>query len=119
MSARTIAVSCVLPEQAMAILAQAGALRLPDQEPPLPAGVLHELVRGAQGAVTLLSDRVDSAFLDAAGPQLLVVADVSVGYDNIDVPACAARGVVVADVVATMAIITTPRRRALPDPPCR
>jgi lactate dehydrogenase-like 2-hydroxyacid dehydrogenase len=45
--------------------------------------------------VVSLADRVDVAFLDAAGPQLRVVANVAVGYDNVDVAACAARGVTV------------------------
>jgi len=52
-------------------------------------------VAGADTVVTLLHDRVDDAFLDAAGPGLRVVANVAVGYDNVDVPACARRGVVV------------------------
>ena len=39
-------------------------------------------------------DRVDGELLDAAGPQLKVVANVAVGYDNIDVAACRERGVV-------------------------
>jgi glyoxylate reductase len=43
--------------------------------------------------VTLLHDRVDDAFLDAAGSSLRVVANVAVGYDNVDVPACTVRGV--------------------------
>lgn len=51
-------------------------------------------VAGADGIVSLLTERVDAELLDAAGPQLKVVANVAVGYDNIDVPACAARGVV-------------------------
>ena len=41
----------------------------------------------------MLHDRVDGAFLDAAGPELRVVANVAVGYDNVDVAACTARGV--------------------------
>jgi glyoxylate reductase len=45
--------------------------------------------------VTLLHDRVDGAFLDAAGPQLRVVANVAVGYDNVDVAAATERGVLV------------------------
>ena len=45
--------------------------------------------------MTLLHDRVDDAFLDAAGPGLRIVANVAVGYDNVDVAACARRGVVV------------------------
>ncbi len=43
-----------------------------------------------------LKERVDAAFADAAGPGLRAVATVAVGYDNIDVPALTARGVVVA-----------------------
>jgi lactate dehydrogenase-like 2-hydroxyacid dehydrogenase len=43
----------------------------------------------------MLHDRVDEAFLDAAGPGLRVVANVAVGYDNVEVAACAARGVAV------------------------
>ncbi len=51
-------------------------------------------VAGADAVVSLLTERVDAELLDAAGPQLQVVANVAVGYDNIDVPACAERGVV-------------------------
>jgi glyoxylate reductase len=55
---------------------------------------VHELVAGADAALTLLTTKVDEAFLDAAGPQLKVVANVAVGYNNIDVSGCARRGVV-------------------------
>ena len=47
-----------------------------------------------QGLICLLTDRVDGAVVDAA-PRLKVVANVAVGYDNIDVAAVKARGVVV------------------------
>jgi glyoxylate reductase len=53
-----------------------------------------EFVRNADGLVTLLTEKVDSELLDAAGPNLKVVANVAVGYNNIDVAACADRGVV-------------------------
>jgi glyoxylate reductase len=56
---------------------------------------LHDAVRGADAVVTMLHDRVDDAFLDAAGAGLRVVANVAVGYDNVDVEACRRRGVVV------------------------
>jgi glyoxylate reductase len=52
-------------------------------------------VKGVDALVCLLTDTVDTVLLDAAGPQLRVVANVAVGYNNIDVPACRARGVVV------------------------
>lgn len=51
-------------------------------------------VAGADAVVSLLTERIDAQLLDAAGPQLKVVANVAVGYDNIDVPACTERGVV-------------------------
>ncbi len=57
----------------------------------------EEIVREAAGCSTLLtlvSDRVDGALLDAL-PSVRHVAQVAVGYDNVDVEACRARGVLV------------------------
>jgi glyoxylate reductase len=57
-----------------------------------------ELLAGAEGCVgvlTLLTDRVDNEFLDRVGPGLRVVSNYAVGYDNIDIAACAGRGVAV------------------------
>lgn len=48
----------------------------------------------ADAAVTLLPDVVDDGFL-AAAPKLKIVANVAVGYNNIDVAACSAREVIV------------------------
>jgi glyoxylate reductase len=45
----------------------------------------------------MLTDRVDGAYLDAAGPQLRVVANFAVGVDNVDLEAARARGVTVAN----------------------
>jgi glyoxylate reductase len=56
---------------------------------------LRQRVAGKQALVCLLTDTIDAAVLDAAGPQLKIVANVAVGYNNIDVPACCARGVAV------------------------
>ncbi|WP_431230670.1 2-hydroxyacid dehydrogenase [Paenarthrobacter nicotinovorans] len=50
-------------------------------------------VAGAEAIVSLLTERVDAELLNAAGPQLKVVSNVAVGYDNIDVPACTERGI--------------------------
>ena len=55
---------------------------------------LHVAAQGAEAIVTLLHDQRRRALLDAAGPSLRVVANVAVGYDNVDVDACLARGVV-------------------------
>ncbi|HEY3575757.1 MAG TPA: D-glycerate dehydrogenase [Arthrobacter sp.] len=51
-------------------------------------------VAGADAIVSLLTERIDAELLDAAGPQLKVVSNVAVGYDNINVPACTERGIV-------------------------
>jgi glyoxylate reductase len=83
-----------LPEPALAELRGHDVWVSPEDRALAP-DELHAAVRGADAVVTMLHDRVDDAFLDAAGPQLRVVANVAVGYDNVDVPACAARGVVV------------------------
>ena len=90
-----IVVTGRLPEPALELLRGAGSVWAPGDDGPLAPEALRAAVRGAAGVVTLLYDRVDEALLDAAGPQLRVVANVAVGYDNVDVRACAARGVAV------------------------
>ena len=64
------------------------------QESPLSPEQLRERVRDKHGLVCVLTDRVDDALLDA-GSALKVVSNIAVGYDNIDVAAARARGVVV------------------------
>jgi len=86
-------VTRVIPTPALDLLREAGELWLNPEDRPLSTDELHAAIAGADAVVTLLHDRVDDAFLDAAGPSLRVVANVAVGYDNVDVPACAARGV--------------------------
>jgi glyoxylate reductase len=52
----------------------------------------------AEGAAALVADStvaVDAELLDAAGPQLRIVANLAVGYDNVDVEACDTAGVIV------------------------
>ena len=72
----------------------------------VPAAVHDALTRefelldaapGAEGIVSMLTVRVDDAFLEAAGPQLKVVANYAVGVDNIDLEAARRRGIVVAN----------------------
>jgi lactate dehydrogenase-like 2-hydroxyacid dehydrogenase len=74
------------------VLAACDARVWPDELPP-PRGELVDAVRGCDGILTLLTDRVDDELLDAAGPQLKVVSNYAVGFDNIDVPALTRRGI--------------------------
>ena len=63
--------------------------------PERPREEQLQLIKGMDGIMTDLRVRVDDAFLDAAGPQLKVVSNYAVRYDNIDVEAANARNVVV------------------------
>ena len=64
-----------------------------DQAMPPTRDVLLEKVRGVDGFISMLTDRVDAELLDAAGSQLKVVSNHAVGFDNIVVPDVTARGI--------------------------
>lgn len=64
-----------------------------DEEMPPARDVLLEKVRGVDGLLTMLTDRVDAELLDAAGPQLKVVSNHAVGFDNVVVADATARGI--------------------------
>ncbi len=59
----------------------------------IPREELLAVVRGRDAIITMLTERVDAEFLAAAGPQLKIVANHAVGFDNIDVAACTTAGV--------------------------
>jgi glyoxylate reductase len=90
-----IAVTRWIPDDAVKLLAEAGDVAVSPADRPLTTDELHEFVAGADAVVGMLHDRLDGALADAAGPGLKVVANVAVGYDNVDVPALAGRGIVV------------------------
>jgi lactate dehydrogenase-like 2-hydroxyacid dehydrogenase len=88
-------VTRLLTDDAMAAVAALGPPAVAGREEPPTREELLRDVAGAVAVVATLTDRVDAAVLDAAGPGLRVVANVAVGYDNVDVAAARARGVVV------------------------
>jgi lactate dehydrogenase-like 2-hydroxyacid dehydrogenase len=89
------AVTNRIPGSAVELLREAGELRLDEREEAIPRADLLELVTGVDAILTLLHDRVDGELLEAAGPQLRCVANVAVGYDNVDLEAAARHGVTV------------------------
>ena len=95
-----------LPDSAHTRLDRSFDVDLHDSEEQLPTPELLERVRGVAGVVAMVSDRVDGAFLDAAGEELRVVANYAVGYDNIDVEAATARGVVVTNTPDVLSAAT-------------
>jgi glyoxylate reductase len=87
---------------------------------PPPREVLLQKVRGCDGVLALLTDKVDAELMDAAGPQLKVISNFAVGYNNIDIPEATKRGIrvgntpdVLTDATADMAfslLISAARR---------
>ena len=71
------------------------------------------MVRGATAVVTLLHDRVDAEFFDAAGSQLRCVANVAVGYDNVDVAEATRRGVLITNTPGVLTEATADLTLAL------
>ena len=105
-----IFVSRTLPGAAIERLRAAGhtVAVWPGDLPPAPQA-LAEALREADAALTMVTDRVDASLL-AASPRLLVIANMAVGYDNVDPAVAAAAGVwltntpgVLAETTADMA----------------
>ena len=67
-----------------------------DDTDPMPAAELQTAVHQTNGLICLLTDRIDTAVLDAA-PNLKMIANVAVGYDNIDLLAATERGILVSN----------------------
>ena len=82
-----------LPQEALDRIVARCDMTLYDGEGVMARHQLLAEVAGKAGAITLVTDRVDEEFLDAAGPQLKIVANYAVGFDNIDVEACTRHGV--------------------------
>jgi glyoxylate reductase len=85
------------PSRVRGELEHSFAVDLFDSEWPPTREELLRRVGGCDGLMLMLSDRVDDELLDAAGPQLRLVANYAVGVDNVDLEACARRGVVVSN----------------------
>jgi glyoxylate reductase len=82
-----------VPEPVREHLAGRCELEVWEGEGVMPRAELLERVAGKAGLVAMLTDRVDDELLERAGPELAVVANYAVGFDNLDLEACTARGV--------------------------
>ena len=82
----------IFPEALESIRAVADAEIWPEDLPPSRPTLL-EKAQGVDGLLTLLTDKIDAELMDAAGPQLRVISQIAVGYENIDVAAATKRGI--------------------------
>jgi len=90
----SILISRVLPEEAVARARSRAEVDLHEADRPLGRAELIARLKGRQGLVCLITDAIDAPLL-AACPDLKVVANVAVGFNNIDVAEATKRGVVV------------------------
>ena len=108
-------VSRIIPEEGLAPIRAACDVAVWQAELPPPRDALLAAIEGCDGVLTLLTDKVDDEFLDRAGPQLKVVSNFAVGFDNVDVPACTKRGVAVGNTPGVLTETTADLAWALLD----
>ncbi len=103
-----------VPDAGLAVLRDAGLqLVVWDGDGAMPRADLLTACSGVSAIVSLISERIDDEVLDAAGPTLRVVANVAVGYNNIDVAACARRSVIVCNTPGVLTDATADLAMAL------
>lgn len=91
---KNVLISNVLPEEARRLIPAGWRVDYNDGELPLPRAELIERLRGKDGLICHIVSTIDDEVL-AASPALRIVANVAVGYNNIDVTAARRRGIVV------------------------
>jgi glyoxylate reductase len=83
-----------IPERALALVQDVCDVQCDPQDQRLTPAALRQAVVGKDGVICLVTDQIDAQLLEA-GTALKVVANVAVGYDNIDIRAATQRGIVV------------------------
>src|SRR5262245_42232337 len=89
-----ILVSQALPADALSSAQTRADMDVHEGTTPLPKAALKDRLQGRGGLVCLVTDTIDEDLL-AGCPDLRVVANVAVGFNNVDVAAATRRGVVV------------------------
>ena len=107
-----IVVTRQIPEAGLNLLRDKGVVTVWEDELPPSAEQLDTLLGDADGALTLLTDRIDAAVLDRH-PNLKVVSNFAVGYDNIDPNAATERGVIVCNTPDVLTAATADHTWAL------
>jgi glyoxylate reductase len=93
---KKILVTGRLPEEVMGPLIERYQVEAQDEDRPMERGRLLEAVADRDGLLCMITDAVDAELLDRA-PRLTMIANMGVGYNNIDVRAATARGIPVSN----------------------
>lgn len=90
-----VVVTRQIPESGIELLKKAGfEVVVSAKDGVLTRDELKEFVKGADAILSLLTDKIDAEILEAAGPQLKVVANYAVGYDNIKIDDCKTKNII-------------------------
>ncbi len=95
--AHDVYVTRVIPQPGIDLLREQLNVTVNDDDRQLSANELKRLASTHDALVTLLTDRVDRSVLAAGGDRLKIVANVAVGYDNIDLVAASEMGILVSN----------------------
>ena len=96
MKAPKVFVTRPILREGLDILRAAGCeLDVYEGDLPPPREVILARVKGVDGLLVLLTDRIDAEVMDAAGPSLRCISVHAVGVDNVDVAEASRRGIVV------------------------
>ncbi|XP_074649878.1 glyoxylate reductase/hydroxypyruvate reductase-like [Tubulanus polymorphus] len=82
-----------VPTAGEELLSKYCQIRKIDGDLPPSREELLKQIKDVDALFCLLTDKIDSTVLDAAGPNLKVIGTMSVGYDHIDIEACKSRGI--------------------------
>jgi glyoxylate reductase len=91
MSKPKVFVTRIIPEKGSEIIRDFCEVDLWQSELPPTREELLVHIRGVDALLCLLTDKIDGEIMDEAGPQLKVISNHAVGFDNIDVPAATVR----------------------------
>jgi len=92
-----IFVTRTIPDEGLKLLKKDKrvALEVYEKDQPIPRAELLRRVKGKDVILSILTEKIDAKVMDAAGPQLKMIANYAVGFDNIDLKEAAARKIVV------------------------
>ncbi|XP_035222801.1 glyoxylate reductase/hydroxypyruvate reductase-like isoform X1 [Stegodyphus dumicola] len=111
-----------IPEDAITLLQSKCEVEIWQKPSPIPRDELLKRIKGKNGIYCLLTEKINTEVLDAAGPTLKAIGTMSVGYDHIDLEECKRRGVhvgntpdVLTDATAelTIALLLATSRRLM------
>ena len=88
-----VLVTRLIPEVGLRRIVQECQAEVWEEPLPPPRDVLLEKIAGCEGILSLLTERIDAELMDAAGPQLKVISNFAVGFNNVDVAEATRRGI--------------------------